>query len=63
MFSKKFLEALKTRLTSWNKDAAKYRGKKSMPRFFTVSSVDIDELYTPDNVKGSDQEAYYWNQI
>jgi methylmalonyl-CoA mutase N-terminal domain/subunit len=63
MFSKKFLEALKTRLTSWDKDAAKYRGKKSMPRFFTVSSVDIDELYTPDNVKGSDQEDYYWNNI
>jgi methylmalonyl-CoA mutase N-terminal domain/subunit len=63
MFSKKFLETLKTRLTEWDKTAAKSRGKKSMPRFFTVSSVDIDELYTPDKVKGADQEDYYWNNI
>lgn len=63
MFAKKFLETLKTRLTEWDKTAAKSRGKKSMPRFFTVSSVDIDELYTPDKVNGSDQDEYYWNQI
>jgi methylmalonyl-CoA mutase N-terminal domain/subunit len=63
MFSKKFLESLKTRLADWDKTAAKSRGKKSMPRFFTVSSVDIDELYTPDQIKGADQDDHYWNSI
>jgi methylmalonyl-CoA mutase, N-terminal domain len=63
MFSKKFLDALKSRLTAWDQTAAKTRGKKSFPRFFTVSSVDIDELYTPDKVKGSDHDDYYWNNI
>jgi methylmalonyl-CoA mutase N-terminal domain/subunit len=63
MFSKKLLETLKTRLTEWDKTAAKTRGKKSIPRFFTVSSVDIDELYTPDKVKRADHEDYYWNNI
>ncbi|MBI5266807.1 MAG: hypothetical protein HY851_06200 [candidate division Zixibacteria bacterium] len=63
MFSKKFLDALKTRLGSWDKVADKTRGKKSMPRFFTVSSVDIDELYTPANLTGADHDEYYWNNI
>ena len=63
MFSKKLLETLKTRLTDWDKTAAKSRGKKSLPRFFTVSSVDIDELYTPDNVKGAVEDDHYWNNI
>ena len=63
MFSNKFLEFLKSRLTEWDKTAAKARGKKSRPRFFTVSSVDINELYTPDNIKGSDHDEYYWNNI
>jgi methylmalonyl-CoA mutase N-terminal domain/subunit len=63
MFSKKFLDSLKTRLGSWDKVAAKTRGKKSVPRFFTVSSVDIDELYTPANLKGADQDEHYWDNI
>lgn len=63
MFSKKLLETLKTRLTEWDKTAAKSRGKRSMPRFFTVSSVDIDELYTPDKIKGAEQDDHYWNNI
>ncbi|MEW5795566.1 MAG: methylmalonyl-CoA mutase family protein [Candidatus Zixiibacteriota bacterium] len=34
-----------------------------MPRFFTVSGVDIDELYTPQSLKGANQESFYWDHI
>ncbi len=51
MFEKSFLTRLKERLAVWDKTAAKSRAKKSLPRFFTVSGVDIDELYTPLSVK------------
>ncbi len=63
MFAKKFLDSLKGRLAQWDKKAAKTRRRKSRPRFFTISGVDIDELYTPDSVKGADQEKYYWENI
>jgi len=63
MFSKKFLETLRVRLSEWNKTATKIRIKKSLPRFFTISGVDIDELYTPDLVEGADRDEYYWENI
>ncbi len=63
MFAKKFLDSLKTRLAEWDKTASKTRTKKSRPRFFTISGVDIDELYTPDSVKGAEDENYYWEHI
>jgi methylmalonyl-CoA mutase N-terminal domain/subunit len=63
MFSKKFLETLRAKLATWDKTAAKTRDKKSVPRFFTVSGVDIDELYTPLSVKGADQDDHYWDKI
>jgi len=63
MFNKSFLEKLKNRLNDWKKTAEKFRGKKSMPRFFTISGVDIDELYTPDSVKNAEQEDHYFEQI
>ncbi len=63
MYSKNLLETLKARLAKWNETAEKTRQKKSKPRFFTVSSVDIDELYTPDKVKGADNNQYYWDNI
>ncbi|RME23365.1 MAG: methylmalonyl-CoA mutase, partial [Candidatus Zixiibacteriota bacterium] len=63
MFNGKFLENLKKRLKDWDKGAAKFREKKSKPRFFTVSGADIDELYTPASIDGADKEAYYWDHI
>ncbi len=63
MFSKKFLETLRARLSAWDKTAAKTRDKKSRPRFFTVSGMDIDELYTPLSIKGADRDEHYWEQI
>ena len=63
MYSKNLLEKLKARLAKWNETAEKTRQKKSKPRFFTVSSVDIDELYTPDKVKGADNDQYYLDNI
>lgn len=63
MYSKNLLEKLKARLAKWNETAEKTRQKKSKPRFFTVSSVDIDELYTPDKVKGADNDQYYLDDI
>ncbi|MBD3403009.1 methylmalonyl-CoA mutase [candidate division GN15 bacterium] len=63
MFSSKFLDKLKGRLADWNKTAEKFRQKKSMPRFFTVSGVDIDELYTPLNIEKYADDEHYWNEI
>ncbi|TET93602.1 MAG: methylmalonyl-CoA mutase, partial [Candidatus Zixiibacteriota bacterium] len=63
MFSRKFLGSLKARLAHWDKTAAKTRRRKSRPRFFTISGVDIDELYTPDSVKGADRDEHYWENI
>ncbi|MDZ4722951.1 MAG: methylmalonyl-CoA mutase family protein [candidate division Zixibacteria bacterium] len=63
MFDNTFLKKLKERLTIWDKTAAKSRSQKSVPRFFTVSGVDIDELYTPANLKQADSEDYFWRNI
>jgi methylmalonyl-CoA mutase N-terminal domain/subunit len=63
MFGEKFLGRLKSRLAEWDKKAAETRKRKSMPRFFTISGVDIDELYTPASVKGADRDDYYWEHI
>ncbi len=63
MFTKSLLDDLNARLTNWNKTAEKTRQKKSKPRFFTVSGVDIDELYTPDSVQGASDDKYYFDKI
>lgn len=54
MYDKDFLKKLDARRTEWEKTAGKMRQKQSMPRHFTVSGVDIDELYTPtDDMNGT----------
>lgn len=63
MFSMTLLEKLRARLADWNKTAAKTRTQKSLPRFFTISGVDIDELYTPDSVKGAERDEHYFEKI
>jgi methylmalonyl-CoA mutase N-terminal domain/subunit len=63
MYSRKFLDMLRSRLAEWGKTAAKTRDTKSRPRFFTVSGVDIDELYTPASVTGAENESYYFDKI
>lgn len=63
MFSSTFLDTLKSRLTEWNKTAEKTRQKKSLPRFFTVSGMDIDELYTPADIKNGGADQHYWVNI
>jgi len=63
VFTRSLIEKLKSRLTKWNETAESARRKRSKPRFFTVSGVDIDELYTPDSVTGTDDDKYYWEHI
>ena len=63
MYSKKFLEILKSGLDQWDRQVAPLRDKTSMPRFFTVSGEDIDELYTPNSVDGVDKDDYFERQI
>ncbi|MFQ5453775.1 MAG: methylmalonyl-CoA mutase [Candidatus Zixiibacteriota bacterium] len=63
MFNKKFIEKFKSKLNDWNKKAARTRDKKSMPRFFTISGEDIDELYTPLSIDGSNNDNYYDKNI
>jgi methylmalonyl-CoA mutase N-terminal domain/subunit len=63
MFSKKLLEKLNSRMSEWDKTAERFRSKKARPRFFTVSGVDIDELYTPLSINGGDADSYYDEKI
>ena len=63
MYQKELIDKLRGGLSTWDQTAAKTRSRKSKPRFFTVSGVDIDELYTPDSVAGADNAEYYWDHI
>jgi methylmalonyl-CoA mutase N-terminal domain/subunit len=63
MFNKEYLAKLNEKLQAWDKEAEPKRKQKSLPKFFTVSGVDIDELYTPQSVKGADQPSHYWDKI
>jgi len=63
MFSQKYLERLRERMKQWDKEADKLRARKSLPRFFTVSGDDIDELYTPASVKGAEEDDWYWEKL
>ena len=63
MFDKKHLDKLNQRLAEWDKTAEKTRQRKSLPRFFTVSGEDINELYTPLDVKGAEDDTYYDEHI
>jgi len=63
MFDKKFLEKFNDKLKEWGKFAERFRTKKSMPRFFTVSGVDIDELYTPVSITDGDNDKYFDTNI
>ncbi len=63
MFTKSFIARLKKKIVEWDKSAERFRAKKSMPRFFTVSGEDVDELYTPDSIKGGTDENYYDENI
>ena len=63
MFSEKFLARLKVLKAVWERSAEKLRGTRSLPKFFTISGVDIDELYIPSSISGTDAEEYYANEI
>jgi len=63
MFNKEYLAKLNEKLKAWDQEAAPKRKQKSLPKFFTVSGVDIDELYTPGSVAGADKPDYYWDHI
>jgi len=53
VFDEEFLKYLGEKIAEWNKTAEKYRGKKTRPRFITVSGNEVNELYTPADVDGS----------
>jgi methylmalonyl-CoA mutase, N-terminal domain len=53
MFDKKFLDDLKDKKKKWNNEAEKLRGKKTRPKFITISSDEVKELYTPEDVDGN----------
>jgi methylmalonyl-CoA mutase N-terminal domain/subunit len=63
VYDKKLVEKLRQRLGEWDKAAEPLRKKRSRPRFFTVSGVDMDELYTPASVEGADRDDYYFKQL
>lgn len=52
MFDDKFLDKIKARKQTWDKNAERFRGQKSRPRFITISSEEVKDLYTPEDVAG-----------
>ncbi len=63
MYQKELIDKLRGGLAEWDKTAVRTRQRKSKPRFFTISSVDIDELYTPDSVPEGTDPEWYWNRL
>jgi len=63
MFTKNFLDKIKSLKETWEKSAAKLRAKRSLPKFFTISGVDIDELYIPTSISGNTAQEYYAENI
>ncbi len=57
MYDKQFVAAMAERVKTWETVAAKTRKEKSLPRFFTVSGMDINELYTPLDVENDAKSA------
>ncbi|RKX19351.1 MAG: methylmalonyl-CoA mutase [Candidatus Zixiibacteriota bacterium] len=56
MFDKKFLDDIKKKKEKWDKSAEKFRDRKTRPKFISISGDEIDELYTPENLKEYDYE-------
>jgi len=52
MFDDKFLDKMKARKQAWDKNAKKFRGQKSRPRFITISGEEVKDLYTPEDIEG-----------
>lgn len=63
MFGTDFLKKFNLQLAEWDKKAEKYRANKSLPRFFTVSGADIDELYTPASLADASKDEYFQSHI
>ena len=63
MYQKELIEKLRGGLANWDKTVSKTRAVRSKPRFFTVSGVDIDELYTPLSVDGANEPMYYADHL
>jgi methylmalonyl-CoA mutase N-terminal domain/subunit len=52
VFDKEFLSNLKKNKSGWDKKTEKACHNKSRPRFITVSSEEIRDLYTPADMEG-----------
>jgi methylmalonyl-CoA mutase N-terminal domain/subunit len=63
VYHKDLIDKLRGGLSTWDETASKTRHRQSKPRFFTVSGVDIDELYTPLSIDGHNDSEYYWSHI
>ncbi|MEE8576561.1 MAG: methylmalonyl-CoA mutase family protein [candidate division Zixibacteria bacterium] len=50
-------------MDDWNQTAEKSRSRKSLPRFFTVSSAEIDELYSPLSMQKASDPDHYLDEI
>nr|MBN2278424.1 methylmalonyl-CoA mutase family protein [candidate division Zixibacteria bacterium] len=53
MFDKEFLKDLENKKKDWDKEADKFRAKKSRPKFITISGDEVKDLYTPTDVDSS----------
>jgi methylmalonyl-CoA mutase N-terminal domain/subunit len=53
MFKKEILDSINKEKSEWDKKAEKLRACKTRPKFITVSSEEVNELYTPEDINGS----------
>jgi methylmalonyl-CoA mutase N-terminal domain/subunit len=51
VFDKEFIENITVYKQNWSKETESFRARKTRPKFITVSGEDVDELYTPENIK------------
>ncbi len=64
MYNSDNLNELNKRLKTWDETATRFRGKAWRPKMMTVSSREINELYTPLDVAqdGNDSQRF-WEEI
>jgi methylmalonyl-CoA mutase, N-terminal domain len=56
MYGKEFINKIKDKKSQWDKDSEKFRGKTTRPRFISISGDEINELYTPLDIKDIDYD-------
>jgi len=56
VFDREFLDNLAEQKQKWAQESEKFQGKKSRPKFITISGKEVKDLYTPEDIKDINYE-------